>query len=126
MGIFINLQTEIDVIEHYEGYGIEMVKGWDKAILNRNPEVYYIDLVSFAIALEIKVNQLLELISYIPSVGEYLAYYTNNQYKYIRVLEINGLDELIAGLRGLCGNIDLLKRIREQCYKLQEQIKEKE
>ncbi|MEW5553192.1 hypothetical protein ABGT22_25380 [Peribacillus frigoritolerans] len=126
MGIFINIQSEIAVIEHYEGYELEIIKGANKAILNRNQEVYYLDLVSFALVMEIGSNKLLELISYIPAAGEYLAYYKNEQHKNISVLEFTGLDELIRGLRGLGYNIDLLKTIREQFYKLHEQIKEKE
>ncbi|PGM59903.1 hypothetical protein [Bacillus sp. AFS053548] len=126
MGVFINLQTEIEVQEHFEEYGMEMVKGRNKVVLNKNYDRYYLDLGSFALSIGISINQLLESINYIPTTGEYLAFYKNEQHKPIRVLEFTGLNELIRGLKALGFNLDLLKTIRDQCYKLHEQIKEKE
>jgi len=126
MGVFINIHTEIDALEHCEDYGIEIVKGRSKAILNKNYNMYYVSLDSFALAMEISIYQLLELISYNPAVGEYLAFYKNNQHKSIRVIEITGLNELIRGLKGLGYNLALLKTINDQCYKILEQIKERE
>jgi hypothetical protein len=123
MGVFINIHKEIYALEQYDGYGLEMVKGRNKVVLNKDHERYYLDLVSFANAIEVSINQQLEVISYLLSVGEYLAFYRNKQYKPIGVLEITGFEELIKGLRGLGFNLDLLRTIREQCYKLQEQIK---
>lgn len=126
MGVFVNIHTEIQAKEHYEEYGLEIVKGRSKAILNKSYDRYYLDLASFANAMEISINKLLESISYITKVGEYLAFYKNNQQKSIQVLEIIGLDELVRGLRGMGYNIELLRTTREQCYKLHEQIKHEE
>ncbi|MGD6796621.1 hypothetical protein [Metabacillus indicus] len=126
MGVFVNIHVEIQDREHYEGNGLEIVKGRSKGILNTNHDKYYLDLVSFVNAMEISINKLLELISYFPIVEEYPAFYKKNQHKSIRVIEITGLNELIRGLHGLGYNLDLLKTIREQFYKLHEQITKKE
>lgn len=125
MSIFINIYSEIDVIEHYEGYGLEIVKGSNNAILNRIEDSYYLELNSFALLVGISIDQLLESISFITVTGEYLAYYRNEQHKLIRVLEITGLNELIRGLRSLGYNLELLKTIHDQCYKIHEQIRER-
>lgn len=126
MGVFMNIHAEIKAERHYEEYGLEIIKGANKSTLNRNRELYYLDLVSISNAIEISINQLLESISYIPKAGEHLAFYKNNQHKSIRVIEISGLDELIRGLRGMGYNLELLKTIREQSNKLYEQIKHEE
>ena len=125
MGVFINIHSEIEAIEHFEEYGLEIVRGRNKSILNKNYDRYYLDLGSFSLSLGISIKQLLESISYIPVVGEYLAYYRKEQQKPIQVLEITGLNELIRGLKGIGYNLDLLKTIRDQCNKLHEQIKER-
>ncbi|SDJ77141.1 hypothetical protein [Sediminibacillus albus] len=126
MSVFINIQKEIVVTDYYEKYGLKVVKGSDKAILNRIQEVYYLNLKSFASKIKLEFDLLMELINYSPGINEYLAYYRDENYKFIRVLELAGRNELVGGLRGRVPNLEALRKTREQAYKLHNQLMEKE
>jgi hypothetical protein len=124
--IFTNIQKEITLVSAYEGFGLEIVKGKEKSILNSNNEDLYLDLVSFANAMEMDINELMELISYNAVIKGYLAFYRDKNYKVIKVLSIDGIIDFIRCLRGLGYYLTLLKAIHHQVNKALEQIKEKE
>lgn len=121
MNVLIDIRTEIELIRKYDQYSIEVIKGKEKLSMNSYKKGLYIDLDSFAYALGITINQLLEVISYSATQRGYLAFY-RNEYKIIRVLDISGLNELIRNLMGGGYDIELLKTIRDQIYKSIEQM----
>jgi hypothetical protein len=121
MNVFIDICTEIKLIRKYDLNSIEVIKGKEKLSMNSYKKGLYIDLDSFAYALGITINQLLEVISYSATQRGYLAFY-RNEYKIIRVLDISGLNELIRNLMEGGYDIELLKTVREQVFKTVEQL----
>ncbi|WP_286231115.1 hypothetical protein [Neobacillus mesonae] len=121
--IFTNLNREVTLKKVYEGSekfeGLVIVKIIEKSLINRTREDLFIDVSSFANALNISEIELLELISYSPAVKGYLAYYRDKQYKAIKILEIKGLKDLTRMLRGLGTDMKLLK---ETIWKIDEML----
>jgi hypothetical protein len=115
------IQLEIVPLAFYCDYGLEVVKGRDKRIINKNRGSLYLDLCSFASAMEIPLKQLEEVISFNTVLKGYLAFYRNEQYKIVKVLDIKGFDSLIRGLMDCGCNRTLLITIREQASKLIQQ-----
>ncbi|MGG1396908.1 hypothetical protein ABE288_03535 [Bacillus salipaludis] len=128
--IFTNLLNEIVPIVMYEGSedykGLVILKSRDKTIINRNSGHLYIDLKSFAHELALTENQLLDFISYNASVRGNLAFYRDKNYRVVKVLDLNGLNDLIRHLRGLGIDSELLKGVKEKVNKMLEKIEEKE
>ncbi|AGK53169.1 hypothetical protein [Bacillus sp. 1NLA3E] len=117
----IYIRKEIVPLKKHDMYGIEVIKAKEKLVLNSSFKAVYIDISSLAMAIDLKVNQLLEEISYSPITKEYLAYYRIEQ-KIIRVIDSQALNVLVRNLISAGYDFELLKTIRSQIYKTIEQM----
>jgi hypothetical protein len=117
----INIKQEILPLKKYEHYGIEVLKDKEKMTLNNIQKEIYIDLGSLSWSIGIKMNQLLDVISYSPITSEYMAFYREEQ-KIIRVIYIRGAENLIRNLMSAGHDPEVLKTIRNQINKTIEQM----
>lgn len=124
MSVFINIQKEIEVIKEFKKGRAKIIKGQDKSAINKYQDEEFLDLDSFATLVEVSPKHLMELISYSLPIGEHLAFYRNTEYKVVRLLELEGLNDLIRGLLGRLPNTSLLLEAKQKVVMLHEQIKE--
>lgn len=124
MSVFINIQKEIEVIEEFKNGKVKIIKGEDKSAINKSQGKEFLDLDSFAALVEVSPKHLMELISYSLPIGEHLAFYRNTEYKLVRLLELEGLNDLIRGLLGRLPSINLLLEAKQKVVMLHEQLKE--
>lgn len=119
-----NIQLEIVPVTFHIDYGLEIIEGREKTMVNKYKGTLYLDLAAFANALEIPLTKLEEVISYNTVVKSQLALYRNEHDRVVKVLDITGLDSLLRSLMDFGCNTDLLKTIRDQVNKLIQQTKE--
>lgn len=121
--MYLNAKTEILVTDFYEGYGLKIVKGKEKLVINTNRKELYLDLLSLSNELNTTLDRLSELISYNNACIDNLAFYRNEENKVIKVLNVACVNGLIRSINGLEFNIKLLKTVREKVMKMIKQIK---
>jgi hypothetical protein len=85
MSLLINFTTEIELIRKCDQYGIQVLKGREKLSMNNYQKGLYLDLSSFANALDVNLNKLLEDLSYNPAIRGHVAYYHHEN----RVINVN-------------------------------------
>ncbi|MBU8768765.1 hypothetical protein [Cytobacillus oceanisediminis] len=122
MGIFIDIKLEIVPLKINDLYGIEVIVGKEKMIINSAKNNFYIDLSSLAFAIDTDVRKLQEIISYSLTAKEYLAFYRDSYNKIIKVIDITCLNHLIRCLSNVGYDFRVLKTLKNQINKAVEQL----
>lgn len=119
----IDIKIEIRPEKMIEDHGLKVIKGKEKLTLNNYTKKFYLELFSLEKETGIKMNQLIEVISYSATLRENLAYYRDAHEKIIKLLNFDCLNELIRNLMIAGYDFDVLRAIRDQLNKTIQKIK---